>query len=81
MCAVQYRKVSHKWLSSKDLDTSRLSKALRWSCVERSRAEVEGEDDMIEVELTEVQTLDGQWGKKVVGDEAFFIQSSADMGV
>lgn len=54
MYAVQYRKASHEWLLSKDLDKSRLSKAPRWSCVEGSWAEVEGEDDTIEVKLTQV---------------------------
>jgi len=40
---------------------------------------VEGQDDLIEVELTEIQTLDGQWDKETVGDEVFFVTSPTDM--
>lgn len=44
-----------------------------------ARNEVEGQDDLIEVELTEIQTLDGQWDKETVGDEVFFVTSPTDM--
>ncbi|KAK0649104.1 hypothetical protein B0T16DRAFT_507676 [Cercophora newfieldiana] len=53
VCAVEYRKVRHRWLSSRDLDKARLSERVcRWSSVEQSRDdEGEEEEDVIEVEL------------------------------
>ncbi|KAN0069271.1 hypothetical protein V8E54_012286 [Elaphomyces granulatus] len=71
ICALEYRKVCHRWLSSKRIDKSRLSKVCHPS-MERSRGEKDGEDDIVEVELT---GLDGGWDKEVVGDEVLFIRS------
>jgi len=75
VCALEYRKVCHRWLSSKRVDKSRLSKVCHWPPVERSRDEEDGEDDIVEVELTELQGLGGDWDKEVVGDEVLFIRS------
>jgi hypothetical protein len=75
VCALQYRKICHRWLSSKDIDKSRLSKTPQWYSMETSRDEVEGEDDIIEVELTEVHGPDGEWDEEVVGDEVLLIRS------
>lgn len=58
VCAFEYRKLCHRWLSSKHVDNSRLSGVRQWSSMERSRDEEDGEDDVIEVELTEVDGLD-----------------------
>ncbi|WAO94559.1 Hypothetical protein NCS54_01214800 [Fusarium falciforme] len=80
VCAFEYRKLCHRWLSSKHVDNSRLSGVRQWSSVERSRDEEDGEDDVIEVELTEVDDLDGDldgdWDKEVVGNETIFMRSS-----
>lgn len=69
VCAVQYRKISHRWFSSRDLDNSRLSNTSRWVSVEMDRLGVELEDDAIEVVLQETEGVDGQWDKEAVGDE------------
>ncbi|KAH8198864.1 hypothetical protein TruAng_006972 [Truncatella angustata] len=71
VCALQICKISHSWFSSKRVDTSRLSKPW-WSSVERWRDEDDGEDDIIEVELSQVEDLDEKWAKVVSGDEVFF---------
>jgi len=74
VCALQYRKIRHAWLSSKRVDKSRLSQPW-WFSVERWRDEEEGEDDIIEVELTQVEDLDEGWIKEVSGDEVLLIRS------
>ncbi|KAG7424475.1 hypothetical protein Forpi1262_v014529 [Fusarium oxysporum f. sp. raphani] len=65
VCAFQYRKIRHRWLSSKSTGTFRLSKSPRWSSVERGRDEEDGEDDIIEVEATPVpeEALHGEWDR------------------
>lgn len=75
VCALEYRKVCHRWLSSKHVDKSRLSKVCHWPSVERSRDEEDGEEDIVEVELAKLQGLGGNWDKEVVGDEVLFIRS------
>jgi hypothetical protein len=44
--------------------------------MERSRDEQDGEDDVVEVELAEVDGLDSLegWDKEVVGNQAIFIR-------
>lgn len=42
--------------------------------MERSRDEEDGEDNIVKVKLTEVQGLDGEWDKEVVGDKVLFIR-------
>jgi hypothetical protein len=64
ICAFQYRKIRHKWFSSSGLDTSRLSKSPRWSSVERGRDEVDGQDDIIEVEAMSLDNIDGIWDRE-----------------
>ncbi len=75
ICALQYRKLRHAWLSTKRVDKTRLSKPW-WSSVERWRDEEEGEDDVIEVELVQLDDLDEGWVKEASGDEVFFICQS-----
>ncbi|KAK3934864.1 hypothetical protein QBC46DRAFT_358676 [Diplogelasinospora grovesii] len=75
ICAFQYRKVRHRWLSSNSIDTSRLSKSPRWSSVERGRDEEDGEDDIIEVEAMALDKLDGEWDRQDAADgEILFIR-------
>lgn len=73
VCALQYRKIRHSWLSSKRVDKSRLSQPW-WFSVEKWRGEEEGEDDIIEVELTQVEGLDEGWTREVSGDEVLLIR-------
>ncbi|KAJ3494766.1 hypothetical protein NLG97_g3865 [Lecanicillium saksenae] len=58
VCALQYRKVGYRWMSSKVVDTLRLSKTRRWSCMEgemRTAHDLDEEDedgeDVMVVEL------------------------------
>ena len=75
VCALQYRKIRHTWLSSKFIDKTRLSRSW-WFSVERWRDEEEGEDDIIEVALTELEGPDEEgWVKEVSGDEVFLTRS------
>lgn len=74
ICAFQYRKIRHRFLSSSRLDTSRLSKSPRWSSVERGRGEEDGEDDVVEVEAVLVDDLDGQWGQQQVDGDTLCIK-------
>ncbi|EEQ31388.1 hypothetical protein McanMca71_004500 [Microsporum canis] len=64
VCALQFRKVRYRWLSSK-ANKAFLSKNPRWVCYERSRDEEEGEEDMIEVEMTELDEPDTDWDRGV----------------
>jgi hypothetical protein len=73
VCAFQYRKLRHRWLSSRTVDTSELSKVPRWSSVERGRDDEEGEDDIIEVELTAVDDLDGEWDRQEVSEGEYLV--------
>lgn len=56
VCAIQYRQLRHNWLSSKEMDAGQLSKVRQWSSMERTRDEEDGEDDIVQVELAD---LDG----------------------
>ncbi|KAL2168569.1 hypothetical protein VTG60DRAFT_7174 [Thermothelomyces hinnuleus] len=75
VCALEYRKMRHSWLSSRDIDQSRLSKVRQWPSIDRTRDEEDGVDDIIEVELADIQGLDGDWEKQTVGDDALYIRS------
>lgn len=61
VCALQYRKVCHQWLSSRRIDKVSLSKVSRWTAYDRCRDDEEGEDDIIEVEAVEMQKPGGDW--------------------
>ncbi|EXM14337.1 hypothetical protein RAB80_016453 [Fusarium oxysporum f. sp. vasinfectum] len=83
ICALQYRKIRHRWLSSKSTDTFRLSKSPRWSSVERSRDEEDGEDDIIKVEAAPLSEngLDGKWDKMdALGGEVLLIRAGEITG-
>ncbi|KAI0410840.1 hypothetical protein F5X98DRAFT_368529 [Xylaria grammica] len=73
VCAVQYRKLCHKWLSSKRVDNARLSRVHYWHCTERSRDEEDGVEDIIEVELTGADKPGTGWNESKIGDDVIFI--------
>ncbi|PWI64022.1 hypothetical protein PCL_00443 [Purpureocillium lilacinum] len=75
VCAIQYRKLRYEWLSSKRIEKSRLSNVRQWSSMERARDEEDGEDDIIDVALKEVDDLDRGWDKHVVEGEVLLIRS------
>ncbi|KAM7184497.1 hypothetical protein V8F33_012958 [Rhypophila sp. PSN 637] len=78
ICGLQFRKIRHAWLSSKRVDKSRLSQPW-WSSVERWRDEEEGEDDLIEVELAELEDLDEGWVREASGDSIFLVRQSDEL--
>lgn len=65
ICALQYRKVCHRWLSSRNVDRVFLSKGSRWVTYDRCRDDEEGVDDIIEVETVELQEPEGNWERDV----------------
>ncbi|KJZ69928.1 hypothetical protein HIM_10684 [Hirsutella minnesotensis 3608] len=75
VCAIEYRKLRHEWLSSKRIEKSRLSNVRQWSSMERARDEEDGEDDIIDVGLEDVDGLNGDWDKQIVEGEILFIRS------
>ncbi|VUC23432.1 unnamed protein product [Clonostachys rosea] len=78
ICALQYRKIQHRWLSSRNADTMRLSKSPRWTSVEKGRDEEEDEDDVIEVESAPIleEALDGKWDRvNVSGSETILMRT------
>jgi len=68
ICALQYRKVHHKWLSRKRLEALQFSNSSRWISIESSRGgeddddedeeDEEDEEDVIEVETVEASEED-----------------------
>lgn len=45
VCALQYRKVRYRWMSSRVVDTLQLSKTRRWSCMEGEMRTAHDPDD------------------------------------
>ncbi|KAK4182437.1 hypothetical protein QBC35DRAFT_479063 [Podospora australis] len=70
--------IRHVWLLSKRVDKSRLSQPW-WYSVERWRDEEEGEDDLIEVELAELENLGEGWVREASGDSIFLMRQSDDL--
>lgn len=71
-------KIRHAWLSSKLVDKPRLSQPW-WYSVERLRDEEEGEDDLIEVELAELEDLDEGWVREASGGSIFLVRQSDEL--
>lgn len=67
--------VRRDWLSSKRIEKSRLSDVRQWPSMERARDDEDGEDDIIEVRVEDVDSLDVNWDKQSVQDEIPFIRS------
>jgi hypothetical protein len=70
ICAIQYRKIGYKWLSSRVMKNLQLSKTRQWFCVEGDkRGDVyeneddddEDNEDVIEVDITDAENLDDAW--------------------
>jgi len=76
ICAFQYRKVCHRWLSSRSIDKTMLAKTPRWSAGDRWRDEEEGVEDILEVETTDLGRLEGEWDEEIVDDETLILQLS-----
>lgn len=84
VCAIQYRKICHKWLSRRLIEQSRLSKTRQWLCMEGERRdtyedeedEEDDGEDMIEVGFEDMDKLDGEWEvEETSGGEVLCIRS------
>lgn len=74
--AVEYRELCHKWLSTKHIDNFRLSSVRQWPCMERMRDDEDGEEDVIEVELINMEGLGDDYDKydrQTIGNDFLFI--------
>jgi hypothetical protein len=68
VCAIKYREIRHKWLSSRVIENLQLSKIRLWTCTEgatRDAYEDESEDedveDVIEVDIIDAERLGDGW--------------------
>ncbi|PVI00225.1 hypothetical protein DM02DRAFT_474136, partial [Periconia macrospinosa] len=68
ICALQYCKISYRWLHSKNIENLKLSKVPRWTAEESWRKasvdETKDEPDILEVEIEELEELEGDWEKE-----------------
>lgn len=75
ICAFQYRKVCHRWLSSRSIDKATLAKTPRWSVGDRWRDEEEGVEDILEVEAMDLGQQEGEWDEEVADSETLLQRS------
>jgi hypothetical protein len=66
ICAIQYREIRYKWLSSRVIENLQLLKTRQWSCTEGESRDAytdEGDDDedVIEVDIEEAESLGDGW--------------------
>ena len=80
VCALQYRKISHKWLSSRVMDPLRLSPTRYWSCMEGDTRngdvdeDEEGDlEDIIEVGLEGMDDLGYEWTVENPGESRIYV--------
>jgi len=74
VCALEYRKIRHRWLLRREVKKAQLSKVCHWPSVQQYRDEEAEEDDIIEVELADIQGLDRGWEKvSSTNNEVLFI--------
>ena len=66
ICIIKYREVKYKWLSSRSLENSRLSKTRQWCCMEGDRRDAyededDDDEDAIEVDIKDAENLGDGW--------------------
>ncbi|EDU47778.1 hypothetical protein A1F96_11391 [Pyrenophora tritici-repentis] len=65
ICALQYCKISYRWLHSRNIENLRLSDVPQWTAKESWRKasvdEAKYEPDILEVETVELKQLEGDW--------------------
>jgi hypothetical protein len=66
ICTIKYREVKYKWLSSRTLKNSRLSKTRQWCCMEGDRRDAyededDDDEDAIEVDIKDAENLGDGW--------------------
>lgn len=80
VCALQYCKISYRWLHTKSIDNLKLSEVPRWTAQHSWRTasfdEVEEISNVIEVQIHQLEDLEGNWDVEEGGEgEVFMIQS------
>ncbi|GFP54351.1 hypothetical protein TASIC1_0003073000 [Trichoderma asperellum] len=83
VCSLQYRRVKTKWLSSRLMEPLQLSGTRRWTCMEGDKRDMyedsdDEDEDTIEVDLGDVEELDGEWDAEDFGEGTIYLQSSPD---
>jgi hypothetical protein len=68
ICTIKYREVKYRWLYSRTLENSRLSKTRQWCCMEGDRRDAyedddddEDAEDVIEVDMKDAEELGDGW--------------------
>lgn len=80
ICTIQYREVKYKWLSSRSLNNSRLSKTRQWCCMQGDRRdayedEVEDDEDAIGVDIEDVEDLSDGWTAAESEEGSIYVRS------
>jgi len=80
ICTIQYREVKHKWLSSRSLENSRLSKTRQWCCMERDRRDAyededEDDEDAIGVDIEDAEDLGDGWTAAKSEEGSIYVRS------
>lgn len=83
ICAVQYCKVTYRWWHSKTMDNLQLSKVWWWTAQESWRRasvdEAKDEPDILEVEIEELERLEGDWEREEgEGGEILLMQEAVE---
>lgn len=68
VCAIEYRKVTYRWLFSRSIERSRLSKVRVWPSSQNTRGDDDEEDDLIEVSTELLDEPDEGWKKELFED-------------
>jgi hypothetical protein len=76
ICAVQYRKVRHRWFTSSKLDKMSLEKETRWERYDRPRYLDNDAEDVVEVQLEDGVALEGDRDKCTIGPEGDFFSAT-----
>lgn len=66
ICAIQFRRIKYKWLSSRVIKNLQLSKSRQWSCIEGDRRDAyededDDDEDAIEVDIKDAEKLGDGW--------------------
>jgi hypothetical protein len=82
ICTIRYREIKYKWLSSRTLENSRLSRTRQWCCLEGDRRDAQDdedddddEDDAIEVDIKDAEKLGVGWTAAEFEDGYIYIRS------
>jgi len=76
ICAVQYRKIRHRWFASNKVDKMALAKETRWERYDRPRYLESDGEDTVEVDLEDDLALEGNRDKCTVESEEVFFSAT-----